>query len=196
MAWSYEILVSPDLWSYSDQRGLDNATEVWNYFSQLGFTLEATCGILGNMWRESHLNPGQKQYDSISAGWGLIQWTPSTNLTDYISGNWYDGAQQLDVINREGTGAISGKWIPTSKYPYSWEEFRQLTSIEIATQAYLAERERAGVSALAERVEYAKKYYEYLSGQPTPPPTPPVPPGPTGLIPPVWLLFQFNKKLL
>lgn len=40
----------------SQMRG--NAIEVYNYFTEKGWTLNAIAGILGNMEKESNINPG------------------------------------------------------------------------------------------------------------------------------------------
>ena len=36
----------------------DNARYVFNFFRKLGWTSNAICGMLGNMERESTINPG------------------------------------------------------------------------------------------------------------------------------------------
>lgn len=176
MAWIYDIGVAK---YFSTSQMQNNATEFYNYFINKGATLEAICGMLGNIQRESTLNPGIKQGSSISLGWGLIQWTPSTVLTnwcDTYNYNWYDGKAQCERIFCEGNGTkdASGYWLPTSEYEYSWSEFLELTDVAEATKAYLYERERAGVEALNDRLQYACEWYEYFNGTPVPPtlPTP------------------------
>lgn len=182
MSWIYKIGVGKGL---TESERQNNAREVYNYFSDKGATLESICGLLGNMQAESALNPGNKQGASTSLGWGLIQWTPSTVLTNWCKKykyNWYDGSAQCYRIWCEGTKekGASGWWETTS-YPYSWSEFLALTSVSEATKAYLYERERAGVEALEKRLQYANEWYEYFSGSPapTPTPTPPTPTPPT-----------------
>lgn len=182
MGWQYIIGVQ-EYFPHLGEAQKNNAILFYDYFSALGATLEAVCGMLGNITRESSLNPGMMQTVSPTSGWGLIQWTPSTVLTRWCNQrlyNWYDGAAQCYRIQCEGLGTedAGGTWLPTSDYPYSWSEFLALTDVEEAVKAYLFERERAGVSALAERIQYANEWYEYLSGQPTPP-TPPTPVPPT-----------------
>ena len=177
MAWIYEIGVAK---YFSTSQMQNNATEFYNYFTNKGATLEAICGMLGNIQRESGLNPGIKQGSSTSLGWGLIQWTPSTVLTNWCKTynyNWYDGASQCERISCEGekTKGAGGAWLPTSEYAYSWSKFLALTDVTEATKAYLYERERAGIEALSNRLQYAGEWYEYFSGTPVPP-IPPTPP--------------------
>ena len=66
----------------------DNAAYVHSFFTKLGWTSNAICGMLGNMERESTINPGlweSLDYENYSVGFGLVQWTPATNLTDWAS---------------------------------------------------------------------------------------------------------------
>ena len=168
MAWVYKI--TTDLNVLTEEQQKTNAKEFYNYFKGY-MTLEAMAGILGNIQRESQLNPGQQEYGyggSTSYGHGFIQWTPATILINWCNNqglNWYDGKAQCYRIKCEGEGNVEDVyWIPTSSYPYSWSEFCKLTSVSEATKSYLAERERAGESALDERLEYASNWYEFLSG--------------------------------
>lgn len=179
MAWISRVGVQSYL---TEDEMKTNAIEFYNYFSSIGATLESICGMLGNIQRESGLNPGNKQTSSTSSGWGLIQWTPSTVLTSWCNQRrylWYNGNIQCYRIKCEGEGTdgASGYFIPTTAYPYTWEEFIALTDVHTAVYAYLYERERAGVEAIEQRLQYADEWYEYLSGQPVPP-TPPTPPKP------------------
>lgn len=170
MAWIYDIGVQ----SYLTQSEMENnATEFYNYFSALGATVEAISGMLGNIQRESTINPGCKETAATTSGWGLIQWTPSTVLTDWTTlygYNWYDGYAQCVRIQAEGEGTMGagGTWLPTTDYPYTWSQFLQLTDVAEATKAYLYERERPLVPALTDRLQYAANWYTYLTGS-TPP---------------------------
>ena len=192
MAWIYEIGVAK---YFSTSQMQNNATEFYIYFINYGATLEVICGMLGNIQKESTLNPGIKQGSSISLGWGLIQWSPSTVLTNWCKTygyNWYDGAAQCDRISCEGEGTkgASGYWLPTSEYPYSWSEFLALTDVAEATKAYLYERERAGIEALDLRLQYANEWYSYFTGSPVPPalPTPPTPRKRTSM--PIYMMLR------
>ena len=51
------------------------------YFMSKGWTAEAVAGLLGNQQVESTLNPGIWQDLTPGGGWGLVQWTPSSNST-------------------------------------------------------------------------------------------------------------------
>ena len=70
----------------------NNAQEFANDMGARGFSSEAISGMLGNMQYESSINPGRWQGDVVgdySAGFGLVQWTPATNYTDWATANGY-----------------------------------------------------------------------------------------------------------
>lgn len=179
MAWIVKVGVS----AYLTQSEMENnATEFYGYFNSKGFTIESIAGMLGNLQQESNINSGMKQTASASSGWGLIQWTPSSNLTDYATAHgvdWFTGEIQTQLMWDEIINGYGGQWIPKPSlgYGYTGAEFSKLTNVAEACKAYLYERERAGVAALTKRLTYANNWYEYLTG--VTPPTPPTPPTPT-----------------
>lgn len=175
MAWSYVVTESYDALTTEQMQA--NAVEFYNYFAGQ-MTLEAICGILGNITQESQLNPGQIQYGdggSQTLGYGLIQWTPGSLLVDWAndrSYDWYDGSKQCIFIDEENyyTGSDT-VWIPTASYPYTWDEFKALTDVAEAARAYNYERERNAdtpAEVEANRVDPAQQWYRYLSGIVTP----------------------------
>lgn len=191
MAWIVKVGVAKYLTQSEMQ---NNATEFYGYFNSKGFTIESICGMLGNLQQESNINPGMKQTASTSSGWGLIQWTPSNNLTNYANAHgveWSTGEIQTQLMLDEIINDYGGQWIPKPSlgYSYTGAEFSQLTDVSEACKAYLYERERAGVEALSNRLTYASNWYEYLTGvtPPTPPPTP-TPTKRKGM--PVWMMCR------
>ena len=194
MAWLVKVGVN----AYLTQSQMENnATEFYGYFHSKGFTIESIAGMLGNLQQESNINPGMKQTASASSGWGLIQWTPSSNLTEYASAHgsdWSNGEIQTQLMWDEIINGYGGQWIPkpSKGYTYTGKEFSQLTNVTTACMAYLVERERAGVEVAEKRVAYANAWYEYLTGvTPPTPPEPPIPPTPTkrkGMA--VWMMCR------
>ena len=171
MSWIVKVGTLSSATILTDEELKNNAKEFAIYFKSKGATLEAICGMLGNIERESQINPGLKERESTSSGWGLIQWTPSTVLTDWCKAygyTWYDGDAQCLRIWSEGTQEMGagGSFIPTTEYPYTWTEFCALTNVDEATKAYLYERERSDVEALGKRLEYARQWYTFLEGEP------------------------------
>jgi len=184
MAFIYQLSDNPGSvtgFTHMGTKQINNADEMYNLMIG-SMTLEALCGIIGNMEAESYLNPGQGElFRNMSPQYGLgfIQWTPSghvgTNpIQDYaalVGGNWYDGNIQIQKIL---TGE-PGSWIPTSAYPYTWAQFCALTDYEEATKAYFYERERGTWNSV--RISYALAWYNHFQGSPPTPPTPPPTPG-------------------
>lgn len=155
----------------------NNAFVFYSMMYFKGFTLNAIAGMLGNMETESTINPGCWQNldeGNYNLGFGLVQWTPATNYTDWAVAKGYDigdGNGQCEWLDSET--ASSGQWLETPEYPMSWDEFRTSNdSPENLASAFLKNFERAGVEVEQERRQQAKKWYDYLQG------LTPYPPGP------------------
>ena len=166
----------------------NNAFIVYQYLTGRGWSKSAIAGLLGNMESESTINPGIWQsLDStnISGGYGLVQWTPSTNYTNWANANGYsitDGDAQLLWIDTQTTP--KGQWIATDSYPMTFAEFKTSSQMpEYLASAFLKNFERAGVEVEAERRAQARSWFEFITGIqegedptfpdiPTPNPTP------------------------
>lgn len=161
---------------YLTQNEMDNnAFLAYSKLYYLGWSLNAICGLLGNFVKESTINPGvwENLDDSNpSGGYGLAQWTPSTNWTNYaIAQGWAidDGDKQLEFCD---TDPISN-YIPTSEYPITLANFKtsDWTPEQLAS-AWLYNYERAGVLAEEDRRRWARYYYDLFEGIVPHPPTP------------------------
>lgn len=149
----------------------NNALIVKEYLYEKGWTLNAIAGLLGNMQSESTINPGIWQSldeGNISMGYGLVQWAPSTNFTNWATENNFaidDGNAQLQWIDE--VTASFGQWIPTDTYNISFEEFKTSNeSPEWLASAFLKNFERAGVEVEEQRRSQAATWYTYInSGQ-------------------------------
>lgn len=163
--------------AYLDESEMQNNAYCFYSFMFSYATLSAIAGMLGNMQRESTINPGVWQNldeGNYNLGFGLVQWTPATNYTDWAGENGYeigDGNGQCQWLI--SMTVSSGQWIATSQYPQSWDEFLAWNgSPEDAASIFLSNFERAGVEAEEERRQNARKWYNYLEG------LDPIPPGP------------------
>lgn len=172
-------------------------TQLLNY----GFSLASACGICGMAMEESAINPGNKQGPSTSLGWGLIQWTPSTSLTNYSS-DWFYGENQVNVINQEvmNIPPFNGRFFPSvvhPEYSYTGTQFKALSDPVESAKAYLWERGRGAESVMAKAIAIASEnaygLYEWYSGSPSPEPPPPTPPEPIPPSPPLPPYSYFNK---
>ena len=117
-----------------------NAANINNYFKERGWSATARMALLGNMEKESTMNPGLIEVGggttSAGPGRGLVQWTPGQNLLtvlDVLYGghdDWYDGGKQCAVLfaeYQESVGdahrGIEPQWYQTSSYPITWRQW-------------------------------------------------------------------------
>lgn len=184
----------------SDSEMQNNASLVYSYLNNKGWTVNAIAAILGNMESESTINPGIWQNlteNNMSGGFGLVQWTPATNFTEWADSHgyaWTDGEAQLKWIDEHTTSF--GQWIPTDSYPLTFEEFKASSeSVEYLASAFLKNFERAGIEVEAERRSQAVNWYTYLSGTA---PEPENPDTPTITLPKRkkfnFILFNRNRR--
>lgn len=184
----------------------NNAYMVRDQLLAYGWTIEAICGVLGNMRAESFINPAQTQIGykigGTEGGFGLVQWTPQTNYTDWAKNNNHDvnsGFWQVWCVDTLAN--VPTQWIPTSAFNMSYTEFKHSTlDCETLAEAFFRNYERGTASTIPNRKAYAEYYWELFGGQPTPP-TPPEPPDPPKPDPrpykragrlPVWMKIRYN----
>lgn len=152
----------------------DNAKEIYSILKD-EWTLEAICGMLGNAQQESGLNPAQTQQNypigGDSGGYGLYQWDPPHNYKDWANANGHDVTDGYWQVIAMNTPIPAGQYITTDKYPQSFDDFKQITDVELAVNIFLKNWERAGDAYLDRRIKYAKEWYVYLGGSLPPIPT-------------------------
>lgn len=154
----------------------NNAQIIFNTLLLKGWTKNAIAGMLGNMQKESTINPGiwQNLNPNPSLGWGLVQWTPSTNFTDWAAANGYandDGDAQLIWIDTVTESA--GQWIPTTQYPETFGEFKVSTQTpEYLADCFLKNFERPKEIDQPDRQRHARYWFDWWEGSPVPPPNP------------------------
>jgi len=149
----------------------------------LGLTAEQAAGVVGNLMRESGVNPRINEGGAVGlprgiGGYGIAQWT---------------GSRQTDLVRFAGSGANAGnlntqiafliKELQTSEA----RSLRILRTAQTADQAaYLFDREfeRSGIKAMPERIANARQALLEIKGSGLPGATPPAPqlPPPAGQI--------------
>ena len=154
----------------------DNAQYIADYLFARGWTQNAIAGILGNMQRESTMNPGLWEsliYGNMSGGYGLVQWTPATGYTSWADargypwGNNYGNTTayfngQLECILWEV--ANNQQWIATSSFNFSFSAFTKSTQApEYLAEAFMRNYERPGVLELEESKQNARYWYNNLT---------------------------------
>lgn len=165
----------------ADFSGSDTAEIIWNFLRSQGFTKEAAAAVMGNMQQESGLNPASNQGGG-GPGRGLLQWEAGGSrfeaLCSFASGmgsDWSDLQAQLLFFVQEApsqfdtystmyyvysTGAVAG----LGRY-MSFDEYRGLTDIAWATEAFERVYTRASMPMTETRVSYAKGFYELYAGK-------------------------------
>lgn len=148
-----------------------NAAYISKFLTAAGWTINAICGMLGNMQAESSLNPGRWQSEDVgntSLGYGLVQWTPATKYLDWCNANNITDPSEMDSNLRRIIYELQNniQWIPTDEYNLSFEEFSKSSEdVEYLASAFLKCYERAGVEVEETRKSNARAWYElYISG--------------------------------
>lgn len=156
-----------------DERAINNAIAIYNYWKAQGWTTQAICGFLGNVQQESVFNPALIEHGGT--GHGFVQWTPPTDLykvLDVLYGkhdDWYDPIKQLSVILAEfqqSSGiknwGIEPQWYSTSTYPMTWREWTQsIVDTGVLALVWQANYERPA-SLHQERATWARAWYKYI----------------------------------
>lgn len=157
----------------------NNANNVAYYFLQQGWTLNAICGMLGNMQVESYLNPGQWQHGipvgAIHTGFGLVQWTDRTKYTNFAEEYGIDWRTDFDFqLTRIQYELENGlQWQSVLWHGMTFREYAQSTdSVYTLTEAFLRAYENPEGGNLPLRQTHAAYWYEYFTGHPPEPPTP------------------------
>lgn len=143
--------------------------QIWKMAIGAGFTKQAAAALLGNAQGESDANPTADEGNGAPGfGYGVWQWTDSTGAT---SGRVY----MINLMTKAGISddpdtiaaqfkllmwhAPNGQWIATSAYPYTWTQFMNLTDINTAAQAFVANFERPR-DPHPERTTWAQEWYD------------------------------------
>ncbi|HGF8010760.1 TPA: phage tail tip lysozyme [Enterococcus faecium] len=143
--------------------------QIWKMAIGAGFTKQAAAALLGNAQGESDANPTADEGNGAPGfGYGVWQWTDSSGAT---SGRVY----MINLMTKAGINddpdtitaqfkllmwhAPNGQWIATSAYPYTWTQFMNLTDINTAVQAFVANFERPR-DPHPERTTWAQEWYD------------------------------------
>lgn len=107
----------------------------------------------------------------------MVQWTPYTKYTDWVSGDPSTMDNNLSRIIYEVANNI--QWIATSTYNYSFYEFTQSTDSPYNLGlAFLGNYERPADPNQPQRGVQAQEWFEFLGG----------------VIPPTPVFFKSKKK--
>lgn len=140
---------------------MPRAMQIMDYFVEKGLTAQQAAGIVGNMQRESGLNPGIQEYGS-GIGFGLVQWS-------------FDRRNQLTAF-ANGVGKPASDM--TTQLDFVWKELNTTERATLnafksnpdmsageAAMVFSQKYERPGVVAMDERVGAAEYFYDqYQNG--------------------------------
>lgn len=182
------------------------------------WTFTAICGMLGNAEAESQINPGlySGRVQANNHAFGLVQWWPSTKYRNWAASipvdDW-DLKYQLARLYYEETlpsGDDNHAWYIETRpsrlegwgpYNITEQQFWVDTthSPEWLAQAWLFNYERPDRPARYAnyRGRLARKWYNFLSGNPDPDPTPPTPtpqPGQRNILWWLWKMQNIRQK--
>jgi len=137
---------------------------------------EAIAGILGNMQGESSINPWRWQEDTTAEehgsddwGYGLVQWTPYTKLTEWATENGMDAmgsnAGRVQTLRISAECENGWQWIATDTYNFSFKDFtrNRNQTPEDAASAFLHNYERPADPEGTEAARRSNARYWYVN---------------------------------
>ncbi len=139
-----------------------NASKIWSYFKEKGFTDIATAALMGNFMQESSLNPANKgNPDAI----GIAQWHKSgdrydkfINYASQYNKDPYDLNTQLDFVYKELT-----EWMFEGK-PLT-DKLNSFDSVDEAASFVMTDYENPGDDGSDfNRKRYANDFYNTYKG--------------------------------
>ena len=158
----------------------NNAPLMHSIFVTAGWNELSIAAMLGNVQVESTINPGvwsgrPQQTGSV----GLVQWNPSTKLTNWATSeglDYTDGDVQCQRILYELANGL--QWQATSGHPISFQQFAFNTlnkDLNYLTDSWCYCYENPGQPDLVTRRQNAASWYAYFHTLP------------------IWLLYKFRR---
>lgn len=178
----------------------NNVNIVYSVYTNMGYTTEAIAAICANMQVESSINPGRNEIGG-GGGYGLVQWTPKSKLINACKvlglTPYTDGTNQLVVLDAQLQGKSGlNSWYTTSAFVspyyssgatsdmigvtgYQFKQNQMQWDVGKLAILFMVAFERPSYDPNKNhwqlRQEYAKSWYEYLTGKPPDPPPTPIP---------------------
>lgn len=144
-----------------------NAIVVHKLLKKYGFSENAIAGILGNMECESRINSGawQSYNKNKIGGFGLVQWTPATKLTEWLDKNGYKHDDLEGQCNRIIWELENGKqFYKTETFSISFLEFKTSEQTpEYLAEVFLNNYERPSNRNQPLRSKNARKWFDYFN---------------------------------
>lgn len=158
----------------------DYEKDAWSLIRGLGYSKQATAGVMGNAYAESGVNPTTVQSGGKGPAAGMFQWenynTKSgrwLNMSNHAKSKgreWTDLQSQIEWMDQEMQGKDSTTLYHLKNKVGGYDKFKALTDINTATRVFEESFERAGVPAMQKRYNAANQYYQkynaYAQGTP------------------------------
>lgn len=154
--------------------GTEVSEQVWNYFRSLGFSEQATAGIMGNLYQESRMDSTTLQ-NGVGPAAGICQWETYGvrnsrwgNMQAYAQSqgkSWTDLKCQLDFLMLELNGGDSTTKAILDRNYGGLNNFKNATDINWAVEAFERSFERAGIPNMQARYTQANAYYAMYHGR-------------------------------
>lgn len=146
-----------------------NGDYVCDYLSARGWSLNAICGMLGNMQVESTVNPGIWQNldeGNTAVGYGLVQWTPASKYLNWCASNGLDPTHMDTALDRLEYERKNGlQYYKTTAYNLTFTQFKtSKESPEYLAQAFMRNYERPANQNTTVRGTNALMWWERLNG--------------------------------
>lgn len=157
--------------------GNTNQAKFYQFYTQQGFTPEATLGIMGNVEQESGFKPDIIQGNGKGPAAGLFQWENYNQRSKRWAEmdkhaksknkDWKDLQSQMEYALAEMQQDSSMWKIPKKKGidgVETLDDFKQLKDAAKATYAFEYAFERAGKPAMEKRLAATNKYSQQFTG--------------------------------
>lgn len=163
-------------WSYlEDTKSISNASYIYSWFTSRGWSRNAVLGLIGNTTWECYNNPAYTERNGYG-GFGIVQWTPSSNYTTWARKNGYPCdtdysnpekylVGQLERIMYEYRNGLEFSWDSRRSHVYrtrfdglTWEKWIHNTeSLAWSTEAFMSCYERPSYTLhhLDDRIRFA-----------------------------------------
>ncbi|CRH18690.1 MAG: phage tail tip lysozyme [Carnobacterium sp.] len=152
------------------ENATENAKQIFSFFRAKGWTAQSICGMLGNMQGESGIIADKDEYGG-GGGYGLVQWTPKSNLVNWANSNGLNYRTvetqckriQWELDNNQ-------QFYSTSSYPLNFRQYTQSSqSPTYLAAAFISNYERPANNNQPQRGVWAEEWFRNLNGSVNPP---------------------------
>ena len=147
------------------ESSLNNAKQIYKFFINKGWTRNAICGMLGNMWAESGIVADIDE-KSGGGGYGLVQWTPKRHLTDWANKNGLN-YRTVDTQCRRIQWELENgeQFYKTTEFPLTFKQFVKSTeSVSYLAKVFVRNYERPRSPNYEKRAQYANEWCAKVTG--------------------------------